>query len=220
MNRKDVRAIIEQIGILPSVRVNAKELARFAAQTVYTAGIPVVEITLTVPGALEVINDLAIRYPDMAVGAGTVLDQDLAQAAIDAGARFITSPGFIPEVVAYAKKAEVVVFPGAMTPSEIIAGWKAGADFVKIFPTSPIGGAQYVRALKSPLPQIPLIVTGGVNQLTACDFIAAGAVAIGVGGELLPSEALAFHQENRIHELARRFLTMVKEGRAMRETYY
>jgi 2-dehydro-3-deoxyphosphogluconate aldolase/(4S)-4-hydroxy-2-oxoglutarate aldolase len=220
MNSKEVRARIEEIGILPSVRVNTRELARFAAQTVYAAGIPIVEITLTVPGALEVINDLAIRYPDMVVGAGTVLDQELAQAAIDAGARFITSPGFVPEVVAYAKKAEVVVLPGALTPSEIIAVWKAGADFVKIFPSSTVGGAQYVRALKVPLPQIPLIATGGVNQLTACDFIAAGATAIGVGGELLPAEALAFHQVNRIQELARRFLTMVKEGRAMRETYY
>jgi len=205
---------------LPSVRVNTRELASFAATTVYEAGIPVVEITLTVPGSLEVINDLAIRYPDMVVGAGTVLDLAQAQACIDAGARFITSPGFVPEVVAYARKVDVVVFPGALTPSEIIAGWKAGADFVKIFPTSQVGGAQYVRALKVPLPQIPLIVTGGVNQLTACDFIAAGASAIGVGGELLPGEALAYRQVNRIHELARRFLTMVKEGRAMRETYY
>jgi 2-dehydro-3-deoxyphosphogluconate aldolase/(4S)-4-hydroxy-2-oxoglutarate aldolase len=220
MNSKEVRARIEETGILPSVRVNTRELAHFAAQTVYAAGIPIVEITLTVPGALEVINELAIRYPDMVLGAGTVLDRELAQAAIDAGARFITSPGFVPEVVAYAKNAEVTVLPGALTPSEIIAAWKAGADFVKIFPASTVGGAQYVRALKVPLPQIPLIATGGVNQLTACDFIAAGATAIGVGGELLPAEALAFHQENRIHELARRFLTMVKEGRAMRETYY
>jgi 2-dehydro-3-deoxyphosphogluconate aldolase/(4S)-4-hydroxy-2-oxoglutarate aldolase len=220
MNKKEVRASIEEIGVLPSVRVNARDLALFAAQTVYAAGIPIVEITLTVPGALEVINELAIRFPDLAVGAGTVLDQASAQGCIDAGARFITSPGFIPEVVAYAKRADVVVFPGAMTPTEIIAAWKAGADFVKIFPTFQAGGPQYVRALKVPLPQIPLIVTGGVNQLTACDYIAAGATALGVGGELLPAEALAFKQEARIHELARRFLTMVKEGRAMREAYY
>jgi 2-dehydro-3-deoxyphosphogluconate aldolase/(4S)-4-hydroxy-2-oxoglutarate aldolase len=105
------------------------------------------------------------------------------------------------------------VFPGALTPTEIIAAWKEGADFVKIFPTAPVGGVQYIRALKVPLPQIPLIVTGGVNQLTALDFIAAGATAIGIGSELLPSEALHLRQENRIHELARRFLGMVKEGR-------
>jgi 2-dehydro-3-deoxyphosphogluconate aldolase/(4S)-4-hydroxy-2-oxoglutarate aldolase len=220
MKRELVCARIEEIGIVPSVRVNIQELARFAAETLYAAGIPVVEITLTVPGALDVINDLANRYPEMAVGAGTVLDDSLARQAIEAGARFLTSPGFVPEVVAYARKAGVVVFPGAMTPTEVIAAWKAGADFVKIFPAAPVGGVQYVRALKVPLPQIPLVVTGGVNQSTAVEYIVAGASAIGVGGELLPIEALTFRQENRIHELARRFITMVKEGRAMRETYY
>ena len=220
MNRKAVRTLIQEIGILPSVRVGAPELAQFAAETVFAAGIPVVEITLTVPLALKLVNDLAKRYPDMAIGVGTVLDEESARRAVDAGARFLTSPGFVPEVVAYANKADVVAFPGALTPTEIIAAWKAGSDFVKIFPTTPVGGVQYVRALKVPLPQIPLIVTGGVNQLTALDFIVAGASAIGVGGELLPVEALTFRQENRIHELARRFIAMVKEGRSMRETFY
>jgi len=220
MNREAVRACIEEIGILPSARVNAPELARFAAETVYAAGIPIIEITMTVPGALAVISDLATRYPDLAVGAGTVLDDTLARQCIDAGARFLTSPGFVPEVVAYAKKADVVVFPGALTPTEVIAAWKAGSDFVKIFPTSPAGGVQYIRALKVPLPQIPLIVTGGVNQITALEFIVAGATAIGVGAELLPTEALVLPQENRIHELARRFLNMVKEGRATRAMYH
>jgi 2-dehydro-3-deoxyphosphogluconate aldolase/(4S)-4-hydroxy-2-oxoglutarate aldolase len=220
MKRHEVRARIEEAGILPSVRVNSRELARFAADTVYSAGIPVVEITLTVPGALDVIDDLAKRYPDLAVGAGTVLDEESARLCIDAGARFLTSPGFVPEVVAYANTVNVVVLPGALTPTEIIAAWKAGSDLVKIFPTTPVNGAQYVRALKVPLPQIPLIATGGVNQLTASDFILAGATAIGVGGELLPKEALHFRQVDRIHELANRFLAMVKEARALRETYY
>jgi len=220
MRREDVRACIEEIGILPSVRVTSQDLARFAAETVYAAGIPIVEITLTVPGSLAVIEDLAKRYPDMAVGAGTVLDEGMAQRCVKAGARFLTSPGFVPEVVAYARKAEIIVLPGALTPTEVIAAWKAGSDFVKIFPAAPVGGIQYVRALKVPLPQIKLIATGGVNQLTAFDFILAGATAIGVGGELLPNEALHFRQENRIHELARRFLSMVKDARALRETYY
>jgi 2-dehydro-3-deoxyphosphogluconate aldolase/(4S)-4-hydroxy-2-oxoglutarate aldolase len=220
MKREAVRALIEEVGILPSVRVNSSDLARFGAETVYAAGIPIVEITFTVPRAMEVINDLATRFPDLAVGAGTVLDEDTAAQAIRAGARFLTSPGFVPEVVACARKADIVVFPGAMTPTEIIAAWKAGSDFVKIFPTAPVGGVQYVRALKVPLPQIKLIVSGGVNQLTALQFISAGASAIGVGGELLPLEALTFRQANRIHELARRFIGMVKEARAMRETLY
>jgi 2-dehydro-3-deoxyphosphogluconate aldolase/(4S)-4-hydroxy-2-oxoglutarate aldolase len=220
MKREQVRACIEEIGILPSVRVASRDLALFAAETVYAAGIPIVEITLTVPGALEVIGDLAKRFPDMAVGAGTVLDEESARRCVDAGARFLTSPGLVRKVVAYAKLTNVAVLPGALTPSEVIAAWKAGGDFVKLFPTVHMGGSQYVRALRVPLPQVPLIATGGVNQLTASEFILAGATAIGLGGELLPTEALHFRQENRIHELARRFLSMIKEARALRETYY
>ena len=220
MKRHEVRTRIEEAGILPSVRVNSRELARFAAETVYSAGIHVVEITMTTPGALDVIDDLAKRYPDMAVGAGTVLDEETARLCVDAGARFLTSPGFVPEVVAYANTVNVVVLAGALTPTEIIAAWKAGSDLVKIFPTGHIGGVNYVRALKVPLPQIPLIATGGVNQLTAFDFIQAGATAIGLGGELFPKEALHFRQEDRIHELAKRFLGLVRDARALRDTYY
>jgi len=220
MNRKEVRNKIEEIGILPSVRVSSRDLAQFAAETVYSAGIPIVEITMTTPGALELINDLARRFPDLAVGAGTILDDEMARRCVDAGARFLTSPGFVPEVVAYAKKVDVVVLPGALTPSEVIAAWKAGSDFVKIFPTGQVGGTQYLRALKVPLPQIPLIASGGVNQMTATDFILAGATAIGLGGELLPKEALHLRQADRIHELAGRFLTMVKDARALRQIYY
>ena len=220
MKRNEVRELIKRIGILPSVRVTSRDLASFAAETLYSSGIPIVEITMTTPGALEVIDDLARRHADLAVGAGTVLDEEMARRCIDAGARFITSPGFIPEVVAYTKKMDVVVLPGALTPTEVIAAWKSGSDFVKIFPTGHAGGVQYVRALKVPLPQIPLIASGGVNQLTATNFIIAGATAIGVGGELLPKEALHFRQEDRIRELAGRFLGMVRDGRSLAETYY
>jgi 2-dehydro-3-deoxyphosphogluconate aldolase/(4S)-4-hydroxy-2-oxoglutarate aldolase len=216
MQSKEVRKRIGDIGIVPCARVKAPEHARFAAETLYAAGIPVLEIPLTLPEALEVIGDLAKRYPDLIVGAGTVLEEQAARRSINAGARFVTSTGFIPEVVAYARQADVVVFPGALTPSEIIAAWQAGADFVKIFPAAAEGGPGYVRTLKVPLPQIPLIVSGGVNQLTAFDYILAGAEAIGVGSELLPKEALVQRQEDRIHELARRFLIMVKEARAQR----
>jgi 2-dehydro-3-deoxyphosphogluconate aldolase / (4S)-4-hydroxy-2-oxoglutarate aldolase len=217
MNRSEVRAQIEEVGILPSVRVTSEEHARFAAETVFSAGIAVAEITLTVPGALNVVNELAKHYPNVAIGAGTVLDEESARRAIDAGARFLTSPGFVPEVVSYANKADIVVLPGALTPTEVIAAWKAGSDFVKIFPLAPVGGVQYVRALKVPLPQLPLIATWGVNQVTAFDFILAGVSAIGVGTELLPKEALQLRQEYRIRELARRFLSMVKEARAQRD---
>ena len=217
MNQKDVKTRIEEIGIVASVRVHSPEHARFAVETLYAAGVPVTEIPLTLPEAPEVIAELASRHPDLIVGAGTVLDEEHARRCVDAGARFLTSTGFVPEVVAYAKKAGVVVFPGALTPTEVIAAWKAGADFVKIFPAVAAGGAHYVRSLKVPLPQIPLIVSGGVNQLTAFDYILAGATAIGVGGELLPSEALVRRQDYRIRELARRFLGKIRGARAQRD---
>jgi 2-dehydro-3-deoxyphosphogluconate aldolase / (4S)-4-hydroxy-2-oxoglutarate aldolase len=217
MHSDQVRRQIEKIGVVPCARVKLPEHARFAAETLYEAGIPIVEVTLTLHEAPEVIEDLAKRFPKMVVGAGTVLNKEETQRCIDAGARFITSPGFVPEVVACARQADVVVFPGALTPSEILEAWQAGADFVKIFPAATAGGTHYVHAVKVPLPQIPLIVTGGVNQVTAFDYILAGAHAIGVGGELLPKEALLHRQVDRIHELARRFLVMVKEARAQRD---
>jgi 2-dehydro-3-deoxyphosphogluconate aldolase/(4S)-4-hydroxy-2-oxoglutarate aldolase len=217
MNKKAVRSLIDAVGIVPCARVTNPELARFAAETLYAAELHLLEIPTTLPDAPQVIGELTRRFPDMAIGAGTVLDEALAQRCVEAGACFITSPGFVPEVVAYATKADVVVFPGVLTPTEAIAAWKAGADFVKIFPTATVGGTHYIRALKTPLPQIPLIVTGGVNQVTAFDFILAGASAIGVGRELLPEVALLHRQKARIHELARRFLQLVREAREQRE---
>jgi 2-dehydro-3-deoxyphosphogluconate aldolase/(4S)-4-hydroxy-2-oxoglutarate aldolase len=213
MNRQELCARIEDVGIMPSVRVAAAELALFAAETVYDAGIPVVEITMTVPNAIDVIAQLARNYPEFIVGAGTVLDIETAQRCIDAGARFITSPGLIPDVLKFTLEKEAVAIPGALTPSEVIAAWKAGADFVKIFPCAQVGGDQYIRALKIPLPQIPLIASGGVNQLTATNFIYAGASSLGIGSELMPRKALQNRQDQWIHELARRFLEAVRNAR-------
>jgi 2-dehydro-3-deoxyphosphogluconate aldolase/(4S)-4-hydroxy-2-oxoglutarate aldolase len=213
MSKKDVCARIEAIGIMPSVRVNAAELALFAGETVYEAGIPVVEITMTVPNGVDVIAQLTQNYPKFIVGAGTVLDTEMAQRCLDAGAQFITSPGLVPDVLEFALKHDAVGIPGALTPSEVIAGWKAGADFVKIFPCAQVGGDQYIRALKTPLPQIPLIASGGVNQLTAANFIFAGAASLGIGSELMPRKALVTRQDQWIHELARRFLEAVRNAR-------
>jgi 2-dehydro-3-deoxyphosphogluconate aldolase/(4S)-4-hydroxy-2-oxoglutarate aldolase len=214
MKREKVRAIIEKIGIVPAVRVSKAELALFAAETVNDAGIPIAEITMTVPGALEVIAQLAGKHPDMVVGAGTVLDAETAKRCLDAGASFLSGPGLVPEVVEFAIKNDVAVIPGALTPSEIIAAWKAGADFVKVFPCAPVGGHKYIRALKIPLQHIPLIASGGVDQVTAPKFILAGASALGIGAELLPLEALQLRKEAWIHELARRFMGMLQEARA------
>jgi len=216
MQSQEVCRRLSEIGIVPCARVKKPEHARFAAETLREAGIPLLEVPLTVPEAVEVIRDLAKRYADLIIGAGTVLDEESAQQCIDAGARFITSPGFIPDVVACTRRAEVVAIPGAMTPSEVIAAWKGGGDFVKIFPAETAGGPNYIRALEVPLPQIPLIVTGGVNQLTAFDYVLAGARAIGVGSQLLPKDSLINRRGETIHELARRFRIMVKEARAQR----
>ena len=214
MRREEIRARIEEVGIFPAVRVASPDLALFAAESVFEAGIPIVEITMTVPGAVDVIAQLARTYPSLIVGAGTVLDADVAQRCLDAGARFLTSPGLVPEVVEFALKKETVIIPGALTPSEVIAAWKAGVDFVKIFPCAPVGGDKYIRALKVPLPQVSFIASGGVNQLTAADFIRAGASAIGIGAELMPREALQTRKAEWIHELARRFMGIVRSTRA------
>jgi 2-dehydro-3-deoxyphosphogluconate aldolase/(4S)-4-hydroxy-2-oxoglutarate aldolase len=213
LNKEHVHARIEEIGIIPAVRLHSAEHARYAAEALYRAGIPIAEITMTVPGALEVISDLA-SLPEMIVGAGTVLDAETAQKCVDAGAKFLTSTGFVAEVVAFAQKRGVLVIPGALTPSEVIQAWKAGSDFVKIFPCGPLGGENYIRALKAPFPQVPMVAAGGINQQTALSYILAGASALGVGGELIPKEALQQRQEERVHELARRFLAKVKEGRS------
>jgi 2-dehydro-3-deoxyphosphogluconate aldolase/(4S)-4-hydroxy-2-oxoglutarate aldolase len=213
MTREEVRTRIEEIGIFPGIRVNAPDHALYAAETIYAAGIPVAEITMTVPGGIDVIRELAVRFPDMVVGAGTVLDLETAKRCLDAGARFITSTGLVMEVVEFALRNDIAIIPGALTPTEVIAAWKTGADFVKVFPAAPVGGDHYIRSLKVPLPQVPLIASGGVSQQTATNFIMAGASAIGVGIELLPRDAVHFRQDRRIHELARRFLNFVKDGR-------
>jgi 2-dehydro-3-deoxyphosphogluconate aldolase/(4S)-4-hydroxy-2-oxoglutarate aldolase len=213
MNKEEVRVRIEDIGIMPGIRVGSAELALFAAETVYDAGIPVAEITMTVPNAVEVIAQLTQNYPNFVVGAGTVLDTDTARRCVDAGARFITSPGLVPDVLEFTLKNDVAAIPGALTPSEAIAAWKAGADFVKIFPCAQVGGDRYIRALKVPLPQIKLIASGGVNQLTAANFIFAGAASLGIGSELMPRQALKMRQDQWIRELARRFLEAVRSAR-------
>ena len=213
MTREEVKARIEDIGIFPGIRVETADQALYCARTLYDAGIPVVEITMTVPGAINVIGQLAQEFPDMVVGAGTVLDKETAERCLDSGARFITSTGFVSEVLGSAHRRGVVAIPGALTPTEVIAAWKAGADYVKIYPAGALGGDLYIRSLKVPLPQVSLIAAGGVNQQTATSYVLAGAAALGVGSELLPLEAIRHHQEHRIHELARRFLGFVKEGR-------
>jgi 2-dehydro-3-deoxyphosphogluconate aldolase/(4S)-4-hydroxy-2-oxoglutarate aldolase len=214
MKKETVRARIEEIGIIPAVRTSSAEDARFAAEEVSRGGIPIVEITMTVPGALAVITDLARKMPDLIVGAGTVLDIETARQCLDAGAKFLTSPGLNLRIVEFAVAEDILVLPGALTPTEVITAWQGGGDLVKVFPCSQLGGDSYIRALKAPLSEVPLVAAGGVNQQTAANFILAGATAIGVGSELIPREAIHLRQAERIPELARRFLGIVKEARS------
>jgi len=214
MNREEVRARLEEIGIIPIVRVSSAEEARFAAEAVASGGIPIVEMAMTLPGAAEVISELARRAPELIVGAGSVLDVEMARVCVGAGAGFLTSEGFDAELVKYAVKEGVVVLPGALTPTEVITAWRASADFVKVFPCAELGGEIYIRALKTALPQVPMIAAGGVTLSTAGSLILAGAAALGVGRELIPKEAIQQRRVGWVHELARRFLGQVRDARS------
>jgi len=213
-----IRALIVEIGIIPAVRVYSESEALFAAEAVCSSGIPIVELTMTIPGAVGVIAQLMRYRTDIVVGAGTISDVDTACRCLDAGAGFLTTPGLDLEIVEFALKRDVVVLPGALTPSEVMAAWKAGSDFVKVFPCAQVGGPEYIRALKAPFPQIPLIASGGVNQKNAADYIRAGAVALGIGQHLIHQNAIKKRQREWIHELARRYTNMVNEARSFETT--
>jgi len=213
MTKEQVCARIKEIGIIPAIRVSSSDDAHFALEAVASGGIPIVEITMTVPNAIQLISHIAREHQKIVVGAGTVLDIDIAQKCEDAGASFITAPGFDPEIVEFAANENIAVLPGGLTPTEVVRAWRAGADFVKVFPCAQVGGDKYIKALKTALPQIPLIAAGGINQLTAANMIVAGAVAIGVGTELIPTDAIKLRKADRIRELAMRFSGFVKDGR-------
>jgi 2-dehydro-3-deoxyphosphogluconate aldolase / (4S)-4-hydroxy-2-oxoglutarate aldolase len=212
MNKEDVRARILEIGIVPVVRASSPREALLASEAVCEGGISIVEVTMTVPGAIEVIGELAKNNASsLLVGAGTVLDVATAERCRDAGAQFLVSPGLNLETVEFAAREAMLIMAGALTPTEVITAWSAGADFVKIFPCGQVGGAKYIKALKGPLPQIAMVPTGGVNLHTAAEFLEAGAAALGVGGELIPAEALKSGQKQVIVENARKFVAIVKQ---------
>ncbi len=215
MDKQGVRERIIEVGIVPVVRASSPAEARMAAEAVCKGGISIVEITMTVPGAVDVIRELAKGSgKEILIGAGTVLNAEMARRCLDAGAEFLVSPGFNHDMVELAVREGKLVMAGALTPTEVITAWEAGADFVKVFPCGQVGGAKYIRALKGPLPQIPLVPTGGVNLNTAAEFIEAGAAALGVGGELVQAEALKSGKAEIIVENARKFLEIVKRARA------
>lgn len=214
MTKSEVKQRILEIGICPVVRASSPKLAMAASEAVCAGGIPVAEITMTVPGAVELIAELNKTVgKDILVGAGTVLNAETAQRCIDAGAQFLVSPGFDLETVKLANRANILIMAGSLTPTEVITAWNAGADFVKVFPCGNLGGAAYIKALKGPLPQIPMVPTGGVNLQTAADFIKAGSAALGIGGELVSAAALKSGNMAQITETARQFVAIVREAR-------
>jgi 2-dehydro-3-deoxyphosphogluconate aldolase/(4S)-4-hydroxy-2-oxoglutarate aldolase len=208
MNKTDVIKQIRDIGVIPVVRATTSDEAMRAIDAIREGGISVLEITMTVPNAFAVIEQVTTRFgSDALVGAGTVLDAENAKSCIASGAQFVVSPALNLETIAYCREQGVVVMPGALTPTEVVQAWNAGADFVKVFPAGAVGGPAYLKSLKAPLPQIELVPTGGVNLKTAADFIKAGAAALGVGADLVQGERSA------ITEKAKQFVEIVRQAR-------
>jgi 2-dehydro-3-deoxyphosphogluconate aldolase/(4S)-4-hydroxy-2-oxoglutarate aldolase len=206
---------IVRIGLMPVVRTPSAELAIQAVETCRNAGILVAEITMTVPGAIRALEKLADRFGDsMLLGAGTVLDAETARASILAGAEFLVSPNLRRATIEVAKRYSKAVFPGALTPTEVLEAWEAGADAVKVFPCGNVGGAKYIKALKGPFPQIEMIPTGGVSLETITDFFQAGACAVGIGSELIDAALLKQRRFDALEERARQFLAAAVGARA------
>ena len=214
MSKSETLRRIVEIGIIPVVRARSADEAMRAVEAIKEGGISVLEITMTVPGAVGVIEEVARRYQnDALVGAGTVLDAETARACILAGAEFIVSPALDLATIACCHRYSIAVMPGAMTPTEVLTAWSAGADLVKVFPANALGGASYIKNLKAPLPQVEMVPTGGVSLVTAADFIKAGAAALGVGSDLVDTRALKEGNDQLITERARKFVEIVRQAR-------
>ena len=215
MAKSEVIQRIRDIGIIPVVRASSAEEATQVVEAIKAGGVTILEITMTVPGAIQVIEQLVKRFGDgTVVGAGTVLDPEVARACISVGAQFVVSPAFNLETIKCCRDQDIPVMPGALTPTEVVTAWNAGADFVKVFPCGAVGGASYIKSLKAPLPQIELVPTGGVSLKTAGSFIEAGAAAIGVGADLVDVKAIRAGLPQKITEAARAYVEAVRSARA------
>ena len=217
VNKAQVLQRIRDIGVIPVVRASSAEEAIQVVEAIKAGGLPILEITMTVPAAVQLIAQLASRFSDEAIiGAGTVLDAEIARACISAGAQFVVSPALNPETIACCREQDIVAMPGALTPTEIVQAWSAGADLVKVFPAGAMGGASYIKSLKAPLPQIELVPTGGVTLATAASFIEAGAAALGVGADLVDIKAIRSGHPEKITEAARAYIEAVRGARRTR----
>lgn len=214
MNKNEVLRRIEEVGVVPVVRASSAEEAMGVIEAIRAGGVSVLEITMTVPRAVRVIEQVADRYgAEVVVGAGTVLDPETARACILAGAAFVVSPSLNTATIELCRRYSVAVMPGALTPTEVVTAWQAGADVVKVFPCGALGGAKYLKSLKAPLPQIEMIPTGGVSLQTAAEFIEAGALALGVGADLVDTKAIRAGQPEKVTEAARAYVAAVRAAR-------
>lgn len=215
MGKRGILAKIVDVGLVPVVRAGSPDEAMQAIDAIRAGGVPILEITMTVPGAVGLMAEVSRRYgPEVVLGAGTVLDADTARACILSGAQFVVSPSLDLGTIACCRRYSVPVFPGALTPTEVLAAWTAGADAVKVFPCGALGGASYIKSLKAPFPQIELIPTGGVSLKTAADFMRAGSLALGVGADLVDTKAIREGQAQVVTERARQYLQIVREARS------
>ena len=211
----EIKAEIERLCLVPVLRAQSEEIGHALVEAMIAGGITVVEVTMTVPGAVDLLRVLKRKYgTQVLLGSGTVTTAAQAAATIEAGAEFVVSPSLHPEVIAKTKELGKVSIPGALTPTEVITAWHAGADYVKVFPCSAVGGASYLKALLAPFPELQLIPTGGVTQQTAADFLKAGARALGVGADLVNAKAITDGRPELVTNAARAYLEIIRESRA------
>ncbi|MFL5623006.1 MAG: bifunctional 4-hydroxy-2-oxoglutarate aldolase/2-dehydro-3-deoxy-phosphogluconate aldolase [Gemmatimonadaceae bacterium] len=213
-SRSSVLSTLREVGIIPVIRADSADAALAIVDALAEAGLTIAEVTMTVPNAIDAIATIEKRFGDeVLVGAGTVTDAETAQRAIGAGAKFIVSPCLVPEVIDASRNADVAVLPGALTPTEVLAAFRNGGDMVKVFPAQNVGGAAYLRALRGPFPQVPLVPTGGITLGNIREMFDAGSVAVGVGSELISKDALARRDYAAIGALAAQFMAAVREAR-------
>ncbi len=213
MRKEQIVEKLREIGLVPVLRAESEQQALGIASAIADGGVTVLEITMTVPGAIRVMARLTKERPDILIGAGTVLDAETARICMLEGAQFVVSPALNLKTIEMCHRYSIPVLPGALTPTEVVTAWQAGADVIKVFPASALGGAKYLKSLKAPLPQVEMIPTGGVSLATAREFLEAGSFALGVGADLVDTKAMAEGKPEKITESAKKYLDIVREFR-------
>lgn len=216
MRKEQIVEKLREIGLVPVLRAESEQQALGIASAIADGGVTVLEITMTVPGAIRVMSRLTKERPDILIGAGTVLDAETARICMLEGVQFVVSPTLNLKTIEMCHRYSIPVLPGALTPTEVVTAWQAGADVIKVFPASALGGAKYLKSLKAPLPQVEMIPTGGVSLATAKEFLEAGSFALGVGADLVDTKAMAAGQPEKITESAKKYLEIVREFRKAR----